>query len=195
LIVVLDTSIKDFRFAKGTVRPDQLNWLRDDVLEKYAEKGNWMVLAFGHHALDSFFDKKSYKKLTTLFHNPRYNVVAYFCGHSHEHWIKYHKNSDHPKAFGFWEIKTDGIMEYPKKGSLVNVIYTNEGHWNITLQSFWPYFLENLPDDAPTLLKNAKKCLEASKIDDEGKKKMRRYSNLDPKHYDVILEFSFPKSR
>jgi hypothetical protein len=195
LIVVLDTSIKDFRFAKGTVSRDQLNWLRYDVLEEYSKKGNWMVLVFGHHALDSFFDKKRSEDLTTLFHNPRYNVVAYFCGHSHEHLIKYHKNSEHPKAFGFWEITTDGIMEYPKKGSLVNVIYTKEGHWNITLQSFWPYFLENLPDDAPTLLKNAKKCFEASKIDDEGKKKMRRYSNLDPKHHDAILEFSFPKSR
>ena len=195
MIVVLDTSIKDFRFAKGTVSRDQLNWLRYDVLEEYSKKGNWMVLVFGHHALDSFFDKKRSEDLTTLFHNPRYNVVAYFCGHSHEHLIKYHKNSEHPKAFGFWEITTDGIMEYPKKGSLVNVIYTKEGHWNITLQSFWPYFLENLPDDAPTLLKNAKKCFEASKIDDEGKKKMRRYSNLDPKHHDAVLEFPFPKSR
>jgi hypothetical protein len=86
-------------------------------------------------------------------------------------------------------------MEYPKKGSLVNIIYTKEGYWEITLQSFWPYFIENIGDDAPALLKNAKKCFEASKIDREGKNKMIRYSKLDPKHHDAVLRFSFPKAK
>ena len=209
LIVVLDTSTKDFRFAKGTVyrhkevegsadesrRLEQINWL-EGVLEEYAAKGNWMVLAFGHHALNgkNFFDK-SYKKVTELFHNPRYNVVAYFCGHSHEHFVSYHKNPDHANTFGFWEIKTDAIMEYPKKGSLVNVMCTAQGYWEITLQSFWPYFLEDLPDGAPAMLKNAQKCFEASKYDKEGKKKMARYRELDPKHHDVVLRFSFSKAK
>ena len=209
LVVVLDTSTKDFRFAKGTVyrhkevvgapdesrRLEQINWLRG-VLEEYAAKGNWMVLAFGHHALNgkNFFDD-SYKKVTELFHNPRYNVVAYFCGHSHEHLVAYHKNPHHVETFGFWEIKTNAIMEYPKKGSLVNIVCTDEGYWEITLQSFWPYFLEDLPADAPAMLKNAQKCLEAAKSDRAGKKKLLRYSKLDPKHHDVVLRFSFPKRR
>jgi hypothetical protein len=209
LVVVLDTSTKDFRFAKGTVyrhnevagspdeskRFEQINWLRG-ILEEYAAKGNWMVLAFGHHALNgkNFFDD-SYKKVTELFHNPRYNVVAYFCGHSHEHLIAYHKNPDHAETFGFWEIKTDAIMEYPKKGSLVNILCTDEGYWEITVQSFWPYFLEDLPLDAPAMLKNARKCFEGAKCDRAGKKKLLRYSKLDPKHHDVVLRFSFPKSK
>ena len=209
LFVVLDTSTKDFRFAKGTVyrhkevvgspdesrRLEQINWLRG-ILEEYAAKGNWMVLAFGHHALNgkNFFDD-SYKKVTELFHNPRYNVVAYFCGHSHEHLVTYHKNPHHAERFGFWEIKTDGIMEYPKKGSLVNIVCMGEGYWEITLQSFWPYFLEDLPADAPAMLKNAEKCFEASKYDSAGKKKLLRYGKLDPKHHDVVLRFSFPKRK
>ncbi len=209
LVVVLDTSTKDFRFSKGTVyrhnevvgspdesrRLEQINWLRG-ILEEYAAKGNWMVLAFGHHALNgkNFFDD-SYEKVTELFHNPRYNVVAYFCGHSHEHLVAYHKNPHHAETFGFWEIKTDAIMEYPKKGSLVNIVFTDEGYWEITLQSFWPYFLEDLPADIPAMLKNAEKCLEASKSDREGKKKLLRYSKLDPKHHDVVLRFSFPKRK
>ena len=186
LIIVLDTTTKDFRFAKGTVyrhnevegKPDehkrleQINWLKG-VLEAYAQEGNWMVLAFGHHALNAknFFDD-SYKEVTQLFHTPKYNVVAYFCGHSHSHLITYHKNPGHANTFGFWEIKTDAIMEYPKKGSLVNVTCTEEGDWEITLQSFWPYFLERLPDNAPIMLKNANKCFEASRHDMGGKKKL-----------------------
>jgi hypothetical protein len=209
LVVVLDTSTKDFRFAKGTVyrhkevvgppdesrRLEQINWLRG-VLEEYAAKGNWMVLTFGHHALNgkNFFDD-SYEKVTELFHNPRYNVVAYFCGHSHEHLVAYHKNPHHAETFGFWEIKTNAIMEYPKKGSLVNIRWTDEGYWEITVQSFWPYFLEDLPADAPAMLKNAQKCFEAAKSDMEGKKKLLRYSKLDPKHHDVVLRFSFPKGK
>lgn len=209
LAVVLDTTTKDFKFARGTLyrhketkdhpdekrRFEQINWLHD-VLEAYARKGNWMVLAFGHHALNpkSFFDK-SYKEAIRLFNNPKYNVVAYFCGHSHEHVVTYHKNSHNAETFGFWEIKTDSIMEYPKKGSLVNIVCTDEGYWEITLQSFWPYILDTLPDDAPAMLKNAKKCLEASKDDREGKKKRSRYSKLDPKNHDVVLRFSFPKTK
>lgn len=206
LVVVLDTSTKDFRFAKGTVyrhkevvgppdearRFEQIEWLQR-VLENYPAKNNWMVLAFGHHALNgkNFFDD-SYQEVKKLFHNPKYNVVAYFCGHTHEHWVEYHK-SKYADTFGFWEITTDAIMEYPKKGSLVNIVCNEDGHWEITLQSFWPYFLDNLAADAPTMLKNAKRCLEASKDDMEGKKKMLRYSKLDPKHHDVVLRFSFPK--
>jgi hypothetical protein len=216
LVIVLDTSTEDFRFAKGSIyrgkevrdstdkskrcestdrskRCAQLNWLRR-VLEQYAEKDNWMVLAFGHHALNrKSFSDKSYQEIIGLFHNPTYNVVAYFCGHSHEHWVTYHRNHHHPKTFGFWEIKTDAIMEYPKKGSLVNIVSTDEKYWEITLQSFWPYFLQDLPDDAPAMLKNAKKCFEASINDNEGKKKVARYSRLDPRHHDVVLKFSFPK--
>jgi hypothetical protein len=207
LVIVLDSSTEDFRFSKGSFyrgkeakesadKPEHLEqiiWLTS-VLEQYAEKENWMVLTFGHHALNpKSFSDDSYDIVTNLFHDPRYNVVAYFCGHSHEHWVKYNKKPKHPESYGFWEIMTGSIMEYPKKGSLVSVVFSDENYWEITLQSFWPYFLQELPPDAPVMLKNAKRCFEASKYDDEGKKKLARYSKLDPRHHDVKLRFSFPK--
>jgi hypothetical protein len=81
-------------------------------------------------------------------------------------------------------------MEYPKKGSLVNLICSEQGNWEITLQSFWPYFLENeLAPNAPKMLKNAKKCYEASKEDNDGKKKTY-YENFAETHHDTRLRFS-----
>ena len=206
MAVVLDTTTKDFRFAKGTVYrhnetipPDpkekfaQTKWL-ENVLAEYSKKGDWMVIAFGHHSLNSksFFDD-SFQKVLDLFKNPEYNVIAYFCGHSHDYRIQYHLAEESPDHFGFWEIVTDSIMEYPKRGSLVNIIVNNDGFWEISLQSFWPYFLDKLPDDAPRLLENALKCYQGAMRDKTGKKKMTSYQKLDPKHHDVILRFSYPK--
>lgn len=208
LIVVLDTSTRNFKFAKGTVyrhnevdppdesrKREQIEWL-EGVLEEYADRANWMVLAFGHHALNAAsFSDKSWKKVAELFTNPKYNVVAYFCGHSHKHRIYPPENEDYTGTFGFWQIMTDSIMEYPKRGSLVNIAYTEKGSWEITIQSFWPYFLDNLPDNAPVLLRNARKCYEASKVDKAGKKKLARYRDLKPKHHDVVLRFPYPKAK
>ena len=184
LAVVLDTTTKDFRFAKGTVYrhnetipPDpkekfaQTKWL-ENVLAEYSKKGDWMVIAFGHHSLNSksFFDD-SFQKVLDLFKNPEYNVIAYFCGHSHDYRIQYHLAEESPDHFGFWEIVTDSIMEYPKRGSLVNIIVNNDGFWEISLQSFWPYFLDKLPDDAPRLLENALKCYQGAMRDKSERKK------------------------
>lgn len=188
LCIVLDTTIEKLQ-AKGTVSDQQLDWLRK-TLAKYSDgegKDQWMVLVFGHHPLrkEDFFDK-SYETLLELFREPKNNVIAYFCGHTHKHEVK---NQD-----GFWEIITDSVFEYPKRGSLVTIYYTEEGKWEMTLQSFWPYFLKEKKEE-PELLKNAKKCFKASKEDDEGKKLVERFKELDQRHYDVVLRFAFPKTR
>ncbi|HHT9118933.1 MAG TPA: metallophosphoesterase [Candidatus Hypogeohydataceae bacterium YC41] len=277
LCVVLDTTTKNFKFAEGTVyrdeeveppdegkRLEQINWLQG-ILEDRSQrdKEKWMVLVFGHHPLDAFSDDSN-KELEKRLLNPRYNVVAYFCGHTHKHevQVKYHENPENPKTFGFWEIITDSVFEYPKRGSLVTINYhteegKEEGKWEITLQSFWPYFLEhleintplkNLPPEVkfpdslkdkihydannkllifrgvmlkeekdellglsadkayreavkelfeqpPELIKNAKRCLDASEKDDEGKNLVKRFHELGRKHYDAVLEFTYPKTR
>ena len=189
LAVVLDTTTKDFRFAKGTVfrhnettppdpmrRLEQIKWL-EKVLVEYSKKGDWIVIAFGHHSLNSksFFDE-SYQTVVDLFNNPEYNVIAYFCGHSHGYRIRYHEPDNRQDYFGFWEIMTNSIMEYPKRGSLVNITVNDDGFWEISLQSFWPYFLDNLPDDAPALLENALKCYRGAMRDKTGKKKNGQFS-------------------
>lgn len=189
LILVLNTSKEDFDFARGEISEKQIKWIRD-VLYRYSRNGNWIVLAFGHHPLAEKYLSSGAKDVVTLFENPNYNVVAYFCGHTHENKIIYHKNSNDARAFGFWEIIANSIMEYPKKGSLVNVTCSEQGNWEVTLQSFWPYFLENeLSPEAPIMLKNAKKCYEASKKDDYGKKKAY-YENFAETDHDIRLRFS-----
>ena len=212
LCIVLDTTTRNFRFAQGTVyrhreldrtsekqkdleqgRLEQINWLKN-ILKNYSQEGNWMVLVFGHHQLGEGFFDDSYKKLLELFHEPKNNVIAYFCGHTHTHKIKYYKNPINPGIFGFWEIITGSIMEFPKKGSLVTLKYTKEGVGEILVQSFGPYFLEELDGKAPKLLKNAKKCLNSSKEDNNGKK-LKEYNKLDLKHHDVVLKFMYSKAK
>ena len=208
LCIVLDTTTKDFRYAKGTVyrhnevnnppekgkKLEQINWLRG-ILKDYSLERNWMVLVFGHHQLgkEGFFDD-SYDKLIDIFSEPKYNVMAYLCGHTHEHKIEYNKNTNFPESFGFWKIITDSIMEYPKRGSLVTLRNRADGKWEIVIQSFWPYFLERLDSDAPLVLRNAKKCFDASKKD-SGSNKRKRYDKLAQEHHDVILTFEYPKTK
>lgn len=205
LCIVLDTTTSNFKFAKGTLyqdeeveaqangqksEPKQITWLRGK-LDDYSKKGNWMVLVFGHHPLDAFFDGSN-EYLSELFRKPENNVIAYFCGHTHEHEINPHHDPDNPNKF-FWEIITDSIFEYPKRGSLVSIRHAGEKEWEIALQSFWPYFLEKPGDSAPVLLQNAKKCLDASREDSEGKKRANRFDKLGQKHHDVVLKFVYPK--
>ncbi len=211
LCIVLDTTTRDFRFAKGTVyrhnevegppdeekRFEQIDWMKG-ILEKYHQKGNqkenWMTLVFGHHQLEEGFFDDSDEELLELFNEPRYNVIAYFCGHTHKHEVKYHENPTNPEVFGFWEIVADSILEYPKRGSLVTFRYTEDGVWEMVLQSFWPYFLEKLDTNTPTLLRNARRCFYASKEDNKSKQ-LKAYEKLDLKHHDVVLKFVYPKTK
>lgn len=193
LCIVLDTTTPKL-LAKGIVQEEQRNWLQG-ILEDYSSRQEkWMVLVFGHHPLrgEDFFDD-SWEEVEKLLLLPKYNAIAYFCGHTHEHEVKYHPNDKYPGSFGFWEVITDSIMEYPKRGSLVTILYAGEGKWQLNLQSFWPYSIEKLGANAPALLKDAKKCFDASKEDAEGKKKVERFKHLEKKHYDAVLRFVFPK--
>lgn len=207
LCIVLDTTTKDFKMAKGTVyrhketdgipnegkKYEQINWLKN-VLETYQQHGKWMVFVFGHHPLDDFFDDSN-KELFEFFHTPEYNVIAYFCGHTHKHSIRYYENNKAPGTFGFWEITADSIFEYPKRGSLVNIFYTGNGKWEIRNRGFWPYFLNQADRDAPELLVKAKKCFDASMEDEEGRKLVKRFEKLDQIHHDVVLDFVYPKTK
>lgn len=132
-IVLNTTTIATKLGARGTVDEDkqgkQINWLREQ-LEKHKEK---LIFAFGHHPLDSFnFLDDSHKDLIELFH--KYRVIAYFCGHTHVHEIRFHKK-DGTKQ-GFWEVITDSIIEYPQEGSLINIWNLGKGIGAIDVQSF-----------------------------------------------------------
>lgn len=122
----------------------QKKWL-EGALSYYRSKNeDYVVLVFGHHPLNGkgFFDG-THNELIDILGRPENNVIAYFCGHTHQHEINYHKNRKNPKGFGFWEIVTDAILEYPKMGSLVTVKYDREnGKGELVIQGFWPYFLE-----------------------------------------------------
>jgi 3',5'-cyclic AMP phosphodiesterase CpdA len=125
-IVVLNTKI---RFGSGgKIDDEQFKWLES----KLEEHTNDIVLVFGHHQLSGLGKLKNSKKLENLL--CKYpNVVAYFCGHTHEHDINYHQKKD--GSFGFWEIVAGAICTFPKQGSLVQIKYEN-GHGYIDIYAF-----------------------------------------------------------
>ncbi len=152
VFIVLNTSTTKFGFAEGTVDEYQLKWLEKQLNEN---KGK-LILAFGHHPLDSgnFIDK-SYKDLIKLFH--QFHVIAYFCGHTHIHKIRYHEKEDAEN--GFWEVITDSILEYPQEGSLVTIRDLGNGTGAIDVQSISKNMTNEcqLKKEADLALEDAKK--------------------------------------
>jgi 3',5'-cyclic AMP phosphodiesterase CpdA len=126
--IVLDTTTTQLGFAKGTVDEEQIKWLKKQL------KGNEgkLILAFGHHPLrSSDFIDDSYETLIDLF--LQYDVVAYFCGHTHAHQIRFHEEDT---GQGFWEVITDSVLEYPQEGSLVTIRNFGNDTGAIDVQNF-----------------------------------------------------------
>jgi predicted phosphodiesterase len=152
LFIVLNTSTTRLGFAKGTVDEKQLEWLKGQ-LERNTGK---LIFAFGHHPLDgpNFLDD-SYKEVIRLFH--QHHVIAYFCGHTHAHQIRYHEKEG--ASQGFWEVITDSILEYPQEGSLVTIYNLGNGVGAMDVQSFGKNITEEckLKSEAELSFKDAEK--------------------------------------
>lgn len=116
-MIVLDTG---FRFgAKGSIDETQFKWLNDE-LERARDK---IVLVFGHHNLRGIDGGEQLKALFSRYPS----VVAYFCGHTHEHKINYHAGDQN--HFGFWEVITGAVFAYPQQSSLVRLRYEKGLGW------------------------------------------------------------------
>ncbi len=110
-MIVLDTG---FSFgAHGKIDEGQFRWLTNEI----ETCRNKLILVFGHHNIETIKDGE---RLTALFaRHP--SVIAYLCGHKHNHDINYYPGTG--GGFGFWEVITDAIFAYPQQGSFVTISY------------------------------------------------------------------------
>jgi 3',5'-cyclic AMP phosphodiesterase CpdA len=132
-IVVLNTyETFDAPFGawhEGRMTDRQLAWLEEELTDP--AHGVEESLVFGHHPTDAFLDAERGERLEELFRNSR--VLAYFAGHTHRHGIRFHDNGD--GGFGFWEIVTAGLVEYPQQASLVTLIELPDGRRAFDVQA------------------------------------------------------------
>ena len=102
--------------SRGRMREGQRAWLREE-LERAEAEGS-VVLAFGHHPLDSFVGDEG-ERLASLLVGSR-RVAAYFAGHTHEHDLRAHEGPgrDHP----LWEVVGGTNVEHPQFGVHVELL-------------------------------------------------------------------------
>lgn len=125
-----ETSEGDFgRWHEGRMSRTQLDWLRAEIED--AKDAGELVLAFGHHPVtDAFASDETAEFLRRQFRKP--HVLAYFAGHTHRYGLHHHAAED--AGFGFWEVVTAGLVEYPQDPSIVTLRRLESG-WAIDLQS------------------------------------------------------------
>lgn len=158
-IIVLNTqdafARKLTKGSLGRMTERQMEWLQNEILD--AEQNGRKVLVFGHHPVTKgFAEKEQARQLERLFRRP--SVLAYFTGHNHQHSIGYHKND--AGGFGFWEIITCSIIEYPNQASLVTLRRLQNG-LAIDLQAL------SIPDNeadvsAPAFWQDARRAVDGA---------------------------------
>jgi 3',5'-cyclic AMP phosphodiesterase CpdA len=182
-MIVLDTG---FGFgAYGVIDDEQLNWLIQE-LENSTSK---LVMVFGHHNIQSIKNGKEIKDLF-IKHS---NVIAYFCGHTHKHKIKYHPGDEN--NYGFWEVITGAIFHYPQQGSIARIRY-EEGIGLLEIYAFEHTIQEKYLDihgveQHSKLYSHVKMGYEGALADISTQEK----TNIDenPKHRYATLKFPYPK--
>ncbi len=181
-MIVLDTG---FNFgAYGNVSPQQLAWLETEINKSKSE----IVLIFGHHNLKSISNGNVLKELFAA--NPA--VVAYFCGHTHEHQINYYSGKEN--TFGFWEVITGATFAYPMQGSLVRVKY-EAGVGILEIYAFEhtiqeKYIDQNGLQHASELYKHAQLAYAGAVADISARKKAIIDQNLKDRY--ARLKFPYP---
>lgn len=124
---------------KGKIDDKQYGWLQGML--KNAKGDKELVLVFGHHPLgpeDQWHENpwrdNTYEDVINLFHEYP-NLVAYFCGHTHEQKVRFIEDPNNPKE-GFWEINSGSILDYPQEGNLITLYRLGEGYGRIDVESF-----------------------------------------------------------
>jgi 3',5'-cyclic AMP phosphodiesterase CpdA len=182
-MIVLDTGLN--LGAYGHIDQTQLNWLQSEI----ENAGSKIILIFGHHNLKTIKNGKVLKSLFAA--NP--SVVAYFCGHTHEHDINYY--SAEGAAFGFWEIITGATFAYPMQGSLVRV-KSEAGVGFLEIYAFEHTIQQTYIDQNQTvreseLYKHARLAYRGAVADISAKKKEKIDRNLKDRY--ARLKFPYPR--
>jgi len=182
-MIVLDTG---FNFgAYGNINQPQLDWLQSEIKKSNSK----ITLIFGHHNLKTIRNGEVLEELFAA--HP--SVVAYFCGHTHEHDINYHAGQEN--AFGFWEVITGATFAYPMQGSLVRV-KSEAGVGFVEIYAFEhtiqeAYRDKNQIDQISKLYEHAHLAYLGAVADISATKKEKIDRNLKDRY--ARLKFPYPK--
>jgi hypothetical protein len=154
----------------GNVDDPQYKWLRAEL--RAARRKRQIVIAFGHHTLDTMDNARADEKAGTCDtpdepgcdRDPRSstplhrgtkgkrtiralfaaspNVVAYVAGHTHANRVDFYKGR---KGRGFWQINTASHIDWPQQSRLIEVMDNRDG----TLSLFGTILDSAAPAAAP----------------------------------------------
>jgi metallophosphoesterase (TIGR03767 family) len=153
----------------GNIDHPQFLWLADEL--RKAQQRKQLVIAFGHHTLDTMDNTRSDEKAgkcepadepgcdrdprkSTPLHlgsgkrsvqallSRRSNVIAYVAGHTHANRVSFYRGRG---GRGFWEINTASHIDWPEQSRTIEVMDNKDG----TLSLFGTLLDSAAPAAAP----------------------------------------------
>jgi metallophosphoesterase (TIGR03767 family) len=134
-LLALDT-VNPFGGWQGSLDQDQMNWLRDQ-LDSLDDR---LVVITSHHPLEDMFNdytpraepRVSREEIEKLLVS-RKQVIAWICGHTHRHRIKYFGGDS---SQGFWQIETASLIDWPQQGRTIEIFIDEENQICIATAPF-----------------------------------------------------------
>ena len=117
-LIALDT-VNPYGGWQGSLDQEQFEWLKLQC----EESQNRLIVITSHHPLDDLYNgytveltprilRESIKEF--LLGQP--NIVAWICGHTHQHKITHFKSETND---GFWQIETASLIDWPQQGRVI----------------------------------------------------------------------------
>ena len=117
-LIALDT-VNPYGGWQGSLDQEQFGWLKRQCEELHDR----LIVITSHHPLDDLYNgytveltprvlRESIKEF--LLEQP--NIVAWICGHTHQHKITHFKSQT---SEGFWQIETASLIDWPQQGRVI----------------------------------------------------------------------------
>jgi 3',5'-cyclic AMP phosphodiesterase CpdA len=117
-LIALDT-VNPYGGWQGSLDQEQFEWLK----RQCEELQDRLIVITSHHPLDDLYNgytveltprilRESVKEF--LLGQP--NVIAWICGHTHQHKITHFKSET---SDGFWQIETASLIDWPQQGRVI----------------------------------------------------------------------------
>jgi metallophosphoesterase (TIGR03767 family) len=128
-VLVLDT-VNEFGGWQGSLDPDQLAWLEQELVEADRER-RYVVLA-SHHPLATLTnsavadpgDRRVLADELSLVLKGHPSLVLWLNGHTHCHTVTAHAD---PSGSSWWEVTAASLVDFPQQGRIVELLRSESG--------------------------------------------------------------------